>query len=62
MKYNISKQAYKWKVVLQSNNAQTRNIKTEVTESSITNVITRLRAVKLLLNNSIVSITRKQQC
>ena len=53
---------YNWKVVLQSNNAQTRNIKTEVTESSITNVITRLRAVKLLLNNNIVSIVRSHDC
>jgi hypothetical protein len=49
---------YNWKVVLQSNNAQARNIRTEVKVATITDVINRLRAVKLLLNNSILSITR----
>ena len=49
---------YNWKVVLQSNNAQKRNIRTDIQTNSITDVISRLRAVKLLLDNSIVSITR----
>lgn len=49
---------YNWKVVLQSNNARKRNIRTSIKTGSITGVISRLRAVKLLIDNRIVSITR----